>query len=181
MVSKTLMVSGNAGSLAIMTYGTSEDCMTNPTPYLSNLFFHTDLSYSSIKARVASATLNFTGVTRNYTSWDDGSKCGCFITTACVKYGQQNDDGDILNTLRYYRDVYMLADETLAAKVQEYYDTADSIVNALETKENASEVFTGFYKDYIIPAVKLIKSKQYPEALKVYTNLYNEAKRLAAQ
>ena len=54
---------------------------------------------------------------------------GCFLTTAVVEMRGEADDGTILNTLRMYRDNFLL--EHYPNEIEEYYNIAPKIVSAI--------------------------------------------------
>jgi hypothetical protein len=175
MPTRTFKLDGNAGVMAITAFGANANAITNPYDYLSQLYFHSGLIYAQISGKVSSANaLNFSGVARNYTTWDDGDKCGCFITTAVVKYNKQADDGHVLNTLRMFRDTYMVDERN--KYVTEYYKLAPKIVEVIESLDNAENIFNRFYNRYIIPAVSAIESKKFELAFEIYKDMFEEAR-----
>lgn len=56
---------------------------------------------------------------------------GCFLTTAIVERRGEADDGPTLAKLRWYRDVYMANQIDLRPFIEEYYQVAPKIVNAI--------------------------------------------------
>lgn len=175
MPTRTFTLDGNAGVMAITAYGTNANAITSPYDYLSQLYFHSGLTYAQISGKVSSANaLSFGGVARSYTEWDDGDKCGCFITTAVVKYNRQADDGHVLNTLRNFRDTYMVGEKD--KYVKEYYRLAPKIVEAIEQLSNAENIFNRFYYRYIIPAVSAIESGKLQLAFEIYRDMFEEAR-----
>ena len=179
MPSKTLYIDGTNGTMQIGVYGLGS--VTNPIPYASSLYFHSNLPYVQVMQKVTNIdSITFAGVIRGEEVWPDGSKgCsggGCFITTACVEYMNLADDCYELKTLRKFRDEYMLKHENGINLAQNYYETAPKIVEILKTKQNAKEIFNNLYYDYIIPSVKAIEENNNVLALSIYINGYNKAK-----
>ena len=76
MPTKTFRLSAPAGVMMISNYGTNEAALTNPSLYLSQLNFHSDLEYMRIKESIVQAVCTFPNLVRNVVTWDDGSK-GC--------------------------------------------------------------------------------------------------------
>jgi hypothetical protein len=76
MPSKTFKASGPAGVIMIGDYGINDAAVTNPSSYLSQLNFHSDLTYMRIVGTVSNSSCAFPAMTRNVVTWDDGSK-GC--------------------------------------------------------------------------------------------------------
>jgi hypothetical protein len=178
MPTKTLRIDGTHGVIAISNYNTSQAAITDPLSYLSDLYFHSGLDYSQIIAKSTAGSRYFTGVYRNYTSWNDDDKC-CFITTACVKYNSETDDGETLTILRSFRDSYMIVNPELLKLVQHYYKIAPICVEKLESLPEAESIFKSLYTDYIVPAIINIKAKNNEAALTIYINGVKEAVRLA--
>jgi hypothetical protein len=179
MPTKTLYIDGTNGTMQIGNYGVPS--VTNPINYAGVLSFHSNLPYVQIVQKISNInTINFGAVARGLETWADGSKgCGsggCFITTACVEYMNLADDCYELETLRKFRDEYMLKHENGINLAQTYYETAPKIVEILKTKQNAKEIFTDLYYDYIIPSVKAIEDNNNVLALSIYMNGYNKAK-----
>jgi hypothetical protein len=54
---------------------------------------------------------------------------GCFLTTAVVEMRGEADDGTTLNTLRIYRDNFLL--KNYPNEIEEYYNIAPKIVTAI--------------------------------------------------
>ncbi len=176
MPSKTFHLDGNAGILMIGNYGINLDAVNNPNNYLTQLNFHSGLEYIQIKGYVSKTSASFPALTRDVVYWDDGSKCdfGCYITTACVEYKGLEDDCFILETLRKFRDEYMLTTEVGKALVEEYYKTAPAIVVKIKQSKHARDIFEDIFQNYLSKAVSLIMCNKYPEAQSLYTEMYNK-------
>lgn len=186
--SKTLYMSGAAGAILIGSYGIDlgsdghSGAVTDPLAYANNLYFHSSLRYSQINGKAIASTLTFSGVTRNYTEWDESSKSGgCFITTACVKYNSELDNGKTLTTLRSFRDNYMLKRSDVAELVEYYYNMAPECVEKLENSADPAKVFNILYTEYILPAVDNINAGNNEAALSIYIDGIKAALSLAEQ
>ena len=79
----------------------------------------------------------------------------CFLTTACCEYMSKSDDCWELETLRAFRDGYMNSCEEYRLLVQEYYTIAEPIVKAINSREDAQEIWSSLYHQYILPCVQL--------------------------
>lgn len=82
-LTKTLKINSD-GQMAIVSYGAAESVITNPFNDLDKVYFHSDLPYLQIKAKIAAGTLSFPSVARGVITWDDGSK-GCSLKIICTK------------------------------------------------------------------------------------------------
>ena len=108
-------------------------------------------------------------------------KRGCFITTAACEVMGKSDDCPELETLRHFRDVYMLADDDGKSMVQEYYEIAPAIIEKIKTDypEGWKQIFESLFHRFITPAVQAIESGDNVKALQLYVCLYVVAKTAA--
>jgi hypothetical protein len=105
MPTKTLYISGTAGIMAIGNVGINPAAISNPLPYVSDLYFHTALPYVQIKQKIYAGSITFPAQLRGIVSWSNGSKgCGgcCFIMLE-ARYG----NGVMDSVVRRYRDENM--------------------------------------------------------------------------
>ena len=110
---------------------------------------------------------------------DVSEDIGCYITTAATKYGGQADDGEVLNTLRRFRDTYMRKDAEKNKDVDWYYKNAPKIVNAIDKMPESDVVYQKLYKQYILPAYYAIKKGENARAFKLYKSLVKQAESVA--
>lgn len=99
------------------------------------------------------------------------SSGGCYLTTACVEHKGLADDCDELTTLRSFRDGYMCNMEQERKDIEEYYRTAPDIVDAINSTDEADEVYESIYSDVIVPCVTFIQSGQNEEAYEMYKEM----------
>ena len=102
---------------------------------------------------------------------DVDGKCrdgGCYITTAtCVVYGM-NDDCEVLNRLRDFRDTYMTDTQERRELLKLYYETAPNIVETINRHPYSTKIYQKMMKEYILPAVKQIKKGYTEKAFHIY-------------
>ena len=181
MPSKTLKIDSTSATVAILAYGTSENAITQPYSYLSSLYFHSGLNNIQIKAKVSAPIVTFPAIAQGMVYWDDGSKgCGggCYITTAIVDYMGLGEADILLIILRGYRDTYMSSTIENRQLVDEYYNTAPSIVTALLKHKDSKRIFTMIYSKYLLVAAKAILMGKNEEALRIYKAMYLKLKNL---
>ncbi len=107
---------------------------------------------------------------------DDGGKSGhseekdsaCFITTACVESAGLGDDCHELTTLRRFREKYIRPRANGPELIDEYYQTAPSVVRAINRRPDASKLYAGIFEQMILPCVALVESGEYEAALSLY-------------
>lgn len=94
---------------------------------------------------------------------------GCFITEATMAgLGVQDDEAEPLKVLRFFRDEILAKTPQGQAMIQEYEDIAPLVVEAVESRPDAMEIFKKLYTDFIAPAVEAIKAQDFPGALQIY-------------
>lgn len=96
------------------------------------------------------------------------SSGGCYLTSACVEAKGLPDDCPELTTLRRFRDTWLANQPGGKEEIQHYYQVAPAIVAAIQTKENAKEIFDDIYRSLILPCVTLIQEGKMDETWKLY-------------
>lgn len=94
---------------------------------------------------------------------------GCFITEATMAgLGVQDDNAEPLMVLRFFRDKVLAGTPQGQAMIQEYEAIAPLVVQAVQSRPDAMEIFKKLYTDFIAPAVEAIKAQDFPGALQIY-------------
>ena len=108
-----------------------------------------------------------------------GGGGGCFLTTAAVKHMGHNDKGQLLNTLRDFRDTYMRKNKEASKDVAWYYENAPKIVKALDTHPDAKKIYRKMYNRFIMPSYLAIKMGKDEVAYGLYKKGINFARQEA--
>ena len=137
--------------------------------------FHSSFEFLEIRGEVVKTTVSFPSFTRNVHSWSSGGKC--YITTACCEHKGLDDDCDLLETLRNYRDNYMLTTLEGAKLVTEYYDVAPRIVELINDHERKDELYDLIYI-FLLDAKEQIDKGLNEEALSTYRSMVEYVKRI---
>lgn len=95
----------------------------------------------------------------------------CYITTAVCESLQKPDDCYELETLRAYRDQYLLAECHEDALVEEYYCVAPLIVEAINHQADSVQIYKGILEEYIQPCIRLIESEQKEACKELYKEM----------
>lgn len=95
---------------------------------------------------------------------------GCFLTTACVRSKNLPDNCDELETLRAFRDSFMMFTTQGRSEVKAYYKIAPALVEAINSLPDADEIWNSLFDRVIVPAVDLIKHNKLDDAYKLYKN-----------
>lgn len=107
---------------------------------------------------------------------DDGA---CFLTTAAVEWKGLPDNCFELETLRDFRDHYLLTFENGKNDVEDYYQISPKIISKIQSLPTKDHILKAIYNDLITPCIKLIQQKQYKESHTLYKQFTLElAKRL---
>jgi hypothetical protein len=91
----------------------------------------------------------------------------CFITTACIKYFNLQDNCYELQTLRKFRDNYLLKSNEGQNLVKEYYFIAPALVKQLEVDKRKGFLFKEIFEE-IRAACNAIELGEYENAKKIY-------------
>lgn len=94
----------------------------------------------------------------------------CFLSSACIKSMGLPDDCEELETLRHFRDDRKDRDPVFRDLVDEYYRIAPRIVESINHRENAQEIYSNIYNELVVPCVNLIKQGKEEEAIDLYMN-----------
>jgi uncharacterized protein YjbI with pentapeptide repeats len=95
---------------------------------------------------------------------------GCYLTTACVEAMLLPDDCHELQMLRKFRDGYVSEIPSGQFMINEYYEIAPKIIDAIYATGKSSAIFRKLYSD-IQDIVSLIEDGKYEVAVKSYVNL----------
>lgn len=95
----------------------------------------------------------------------------CYITTAVCRSLGRPDDCYELNTLRYYRDSYLLSTDEGREIVQEYYNIAPTIVKRIDKKAEADEIYENIWKTYLSPCITMIENGENEKCRDLYSSM----------
>ena len=84
------------------------------------------------------------------------------------------DDCYELETLRKYRDGYLMQTEEGKRLVEEYYDIAPGIVMAVNMHRDASDIYEKIYQKYLVPCIQDAESGRNEECKERYINMVTE-------
>lgn len=108
---------------------------------------------------------------------NSNEESNCFVTTACVKYYGLKDDCYELQTLRHFRDTYLLKSNKGKRMVSKYYQVAPAIVKSMEADTNNKELFSEIFLQ-IKAACNAIEQHNFEKATTIYksavANLYHK-------
>jgi len=100
---------------------------------------------------------------------DEGTPSyNCFLTSACVEARQLPDDCVELETLRRFRDTYVVSLPSGNGDLREYYTIAPKLVTAIRDDLNPLFHFGKIYDTVVSPCVRLIEEGRLSEAYLLY-------------
>lgn len=95
----------------------------------------------------------------------------CYVTTAvCLSLGKSEDCSEI-KILKDYRDGFLLDESDGQTLIDEYYDIAPTIVNRINKKDNAHEIYKQIYQNYIEPCISLIGENRMHDCKELYVSM----------
>lgn len=187
-MTKKLIIDGATGAISITNsddggFYQHQNAHDDPYNNLEDVQFHSSLQYLRLVEVVEpTATITLPAIPRDYYTWSSSSGGGlCYITTACVKALNLPDDCDELQTLRKFRDEYMLADPERATLVAEYYDSAPEIVEKLNKLPASEGLYREIFNEFIVTSVDAIKQGDNERALELYKEGVATCKKIAEE
>lgn len=97
--------------------------------------------------------------------YDVGDTGGCYLTTACITYKGLSDDCYELETLRKFRDNYLMSNDSYRSDVLEYYSFSPKLISEINGDE---KTLNQIYDQLIVPCISLIEEEKYDEAFRHY-------------
>jgi hypothetical protein len=129
---------------------------------------HNCADYTCLNPGQALQAVNPYLVALGHTCIAAGSGGCCFITTAACEAMGLADDCDELQTLRRYRDQFMMTTELGRREVAEYYRIAPEFLTQIYACDDAAGVLRDIYFSSIRPAVAAIHAGQTDRAYGIY-------------
>ncbi|MBQ0164583.1 MAG: 50S ribosome-binding GTPase [Bacteroidales bacterium] len=100
-------------------------------------------------------------------------KSACYITTATCRANALPDDCYELQTLRNYRDTWLVNQPDGPYLINRYYDTAPQIVDKIDQRPDSESVYKMIKAEYIDPCVSLIEQHNYETCKQKYMEMVN--------
>lgn len=95
----------------------------------------------------------------------------CYITTATCNSLGLSDDCAELTTLRWFRDSVLLKTKAGQLDVATYYELAPLVVEAIDKRTEAAEIYKKIYCDDVVPAIAAIEQNDYQKAHEIFKQL----------
>ena len=93
---------------------------------------------------------------------------GCFITTVVCEILHKEDNCDLLNDLRSFRDNVLQKDEKYSEYLQDYDNIGPVIASKLRKDNNREDIASTIYTKALLPINDLLKNKEYDKACEKY-------------
>ena len=90
---------------------------------------------------------------------------GCYLTSACMKYFQENFDDNCyeLTVLRWFRDNFVSKED-----IEHYYEVAPIIVESINNEEKSDIIYNYIYDNIVDYCVVQIEQGNYDKAYSRY-------------
>lgn len=95
---------------------------------------------------------------------------GCFLTSACVNHLGKPDDCIELNTLRKFRDEYLLKTQEGVCLVKEYYAIAPQIVQKIDSSPNKNRYYDSIYAT-VCKCLECIRQNKPNDTIQAYKDM----------
>jgi hypothetical protein len=102
------------------------------------------------------------------------SKGGCYLTTACTENKGLPDNCYELETLRGFRDNFLLKNKEGIKLVDEYYKNAPAIVSKIQSSQNKDYYLNFIYDNLVVNTISLVIDKKYDLAQEFYAQFTME-------
>lgn len=107
-----------------------------------------------------------------HTSYPSSSSdSSCFLTTATCRVMGYEDDCEVLQSFRHFRDHILLEQPDGENLVGEYYHIAPKILDKIDASENPQAVYQWMWDDYIKQGYELLLAGNHQEAKDLYIKL----------
>lgn len=96
---------------------------------------------------------------------------GCYITTIIVDILGYEDNCEVLNILRNFRDTTLKANIEYLPLLFEYDQVGPIICEYIKKEKNNYRFCLGLLKHFLIPCVQAIKEEKIEDAIAIYQNM----------
>lgn len=100
--------------------------------------------------------------------YKQSNSSGCFITTVVCDVLGYEDNNEILNNLRCFRDDVLQKDKKYYDVLNDYDSIGPYIADYIANDKNGVEVASIVYNNMVLPVNELIKKKEYDRAVSRY-------------
>ena len=101
----------------------------------------------------------------------------CFLATAACDTLWLPDNCEQLETLRWFRDKYVLTSSEGRQRVEEYYNIAPEVVEIIKQRSDAKEIFSEIYGRWVRPAVNAIQLGHHHQAHAIFEEVVTESRK----
>lgn len=92
----------------------------------------------------------------------------CLVTTATLNVLGKGDDCEEMESLRAYRDNWLVNQLDGNQLIHQYYTAAPAIVEAINAQKNSEEIYLELWKEIVQPLLHLIKHEEFEKAKDFY-------------
>ncbi|WP_026691847.1 tetratricopeptide repeat protein [Peribacillus kribbensis] len=107
-------------------------------------------------------------------SSSSSSRSGCFLTTAtCMALGKKDNCEEIL-AFKKFRDEWLIMQEEGSGLIQEYYHMAPALVEKIDSRKDALQIYQYIWNKYIQNGYKHLLQQDFPKAKEIYVQMVLE-------
>lgn len=106
---------------------------------------------------------------------EDGG--GCYLTTIVCSILGYADNGEILSTLRAFRDDVMSNNCFYNDILREYDNLGPKLANCIESDQCKLQVAQQMKEEYIVPVCRMLLQKNYAKAVEKYKEMVLDLKK----
>ena len=96
------------------------------------------------------------------------SSSGCFITTIACQILEKQDNDEILNNFRNFRNNILQPNQKYHNILKEYDVIGAMVANCIANDKDKEEMASGLYEHMLLPINDKISKKKYDEAVALY-------------
>lgn len=101
----------------------------------------------------------------------------CYLATAACRAMYLSEDCDILNSLRRFRDGYVITTPHGRRRVREYYEIGPELVQRIDARADAVEIYREIFFKWIEPAAAAIEGCNYEVAEAIFYQVLDHSQK----
>lgn len=142
--------------------------------------FRTDLNYDVFKRCKKFVMDKLDAAEKDKRAQADKKDDGCFVTTAvCSTFGKPDDCYE-LTAFRKFRDTWLVKQPDGKNLIAEYYSIAPLIVDNINRRKDAAQIYQNIWQKYLEPCLNFIRSGDNLSCKKAYVKMVNQLKKIYA-
>lgn len=92
----------------------------------------------------------------------------CYLTSVCINANNLSDNCLELAVFRDFRDNWLRKQPEGQNEIEEYYSIAPKIVDAINARSDANDLWSGIFNNLVIPCLEWINKEDMEQAYECY-------------